>query len=199
MPWRRHGRTLPLFAPHFLFQSPFNFSLSAFGPGVAFFLEWFELLIAFFFLTFISVRLLLRHWVCVSQTLSFSSLDRCNRALSVIHLPIVPEKIELPEIAMQVFAADVVIDADETKPLHSEPRSPACSWCIRIILEPRPVSPFLLFDSEIVRDREYVGNALRLRFRNLFIHLSSNHSFQRNVAIVYDNMDRRHSAKSVLV
>ena len=33
------------------FQLPLSFNLSAFGPGVAFFLEWFELLTAFFLLT----------------------------------------------------------------------------------------------------------------------------------------------------
>jgi hypothetical protein len=33
------------------FQFPLSFNLSALGPGVAFFLEWFELLTAFFLLT----------------------------------------------------------------------------------------------------------------------------------------------------
>jgi hypothetical protein len=41
------------------FQSPWSFSLSALGPGVAFFLEWFELVATFFLLTLLSVRLLL--------------------------------------------------------------------------------------------------------------------------------------------
>ena len=91
-----------------------SFNLSAFGPGVAFFLEWFELLTAFLFFTFLSVRLLLRHSVCVPQTSSLGPLDRGNSAFAIIHLPIVPEEIELPQITVQVFAADVVIDADES-------------------------------------------------------------------------------------
>jgi hypothetical protein len=35
---------------HEVFQLPLSFNLSAFGPGVALFLEWFELSTAFFFL-----------------------------------------------------------------------------------------------------------------------------------------------------
>jgi hypothetical protein len=52
------------------FQFPLSFSLSAFGPGVAFFLEWFELFTAFFFLN--SPRVLpLRFWVLIPEPLSF--------------------------------------------------------------------------------------------------------------------------------
>lgn len=46
------------------FQFPLSFNLSAFGPGVDFFLEWFELLTAFFLLTIFNI-LSLRKWVFV--------------------------------------------------------------------------------------------------------------------------------------
>jgi hypothetical protein len=93
---------------------PFSFSRSALGPGVALFLEWFELFTAFFFL-FTSLNILsLRNWVFVHQPFSLGCFHGKNGAFAVIQLPIVPEKIELPKIAMQVFAADVVIDTDET-------------------------------------------------------------------------------------
>jgi hypothetical protein len=97
------------------FQFPLSFNLSAFGPGVAFFLEWFELLTAFFLLTSLNI-LPLRNWVFVHQSLSFGCFHGKDGAFAIIQLPIVPEEIELPEIAMQIFAADVVIDADETAP-----------------------------------------------------------------------------------
>ena len=85
---------------------PFSSNLSAFGLGLAF-LEWFELFTAFFLLTVLNI-LPLRKWVFVHQTLAFGGLYRCNRALAIIELAIVPEKIELPQIAMQVLPADVV-------------------------------------------------------------------------------------------
>jgi hypothetical protein len=94
-------------------QLPFSFSLSALGPGVAFFLEWFELFTALFLFTSLNI-LSLRKWVSVHQPLSLGCFHGKNGAFAIVQLPIVPEEIELPEIAMQVFAADVVIDADET-------------------------------------------------------------------------------------
>lgn len=92
---------------------PLSFNPSAFGPGVAFFLEWFELLTPFFLLTVLNIRSL-RNWIFVHQALSLCRFDYRDGAFSVIHLPIVPKKIELPKIPMQIFAADVVVDADET-------------------------------------------------------------------------------------
>lgn len=97
------------------FQSPLSFSLSAFGPGVAFFLEWFELLTAFFFFTSFNI-LPLCNWVFVHQTLSLGCFHGKDGAFAIVQLPIVPEEIELPKIAMQIFAADVVVDADEAAP-----------------------------------------------------------------------------------
>lgn len=47
---------------------------------------------------------------------SFGCFHGENSALAIVQLPIVPEEIELPKIAMQIFAADIVIDADETAP-----------------------------------------------------------------------------------
>jgi hypothetical protein len=52
------------------FQFPLSFNLSAFGPGVPFFLEWFELLTAFFFLNGPRV-FSFRFWVLIPQSLSF--------------------------------------------------------------------------------------------------------------------------------
>ena len=94
---------------------PSSFNLSAFGPGVSFFLEWFELLAAFFFTTTPNIRLL-RNGVFVHQSFAFGCFNRGDSSLAVIHLAIVPEEIDLPQIAMQVLAAHVVIDADETAP-----------------------------------------------------------------------------------
>jgi hypothetical protein len=98
------------------FQFPVSFNLSAFGPGVAFlFLEWFELLTTFFLLTRFNI-LSFRNWVFIHQPFSFCCPNRSDSALAVIHLAIVPKKIELPKIPMQVSAADIVIDADQTAP-----------------------------------------------------------------------------------
>lgn len=82
------------------FQFPLSFNLSAFGPGVPFFLEWFELLTAFFLLTLRSICLLLVKWIFVHEPLSFGCLDCRNGALSIVHLAIVPHEVELPEIAV---------------------------------------------------------------------------------------------------
>src|SRR5437763_2734756 len=97
------------------FQLPFSFNRSAFGPGVAFFLEWFELLTASFLLTILSVRPLCK-WVFVHQSLSLGSLYRADCSLTIIHLAIVPKKIKLPKIAMQIFTADIVISANQPTP-----------------------------------------------------------------------------------
>jgi hypothetical protein len=77
------------------FQLPLSFSRSAFGPGMDFFLEWFELLTAFFLFTSLNI-LSLRNWVFVHQTLSLGCFHRKNGALAIVQLPIVPEEIELP-------------------------------------------------------------------------------------------------------
>ena len=45
-------------------QFPLSFNLSGFGPGVAFFLEWFELLTDFFLLTSLNI-LPLCNWVSI--------------------------------------------------------------------------------------------------------------------------------------
>ncbi len=81
------------------FQLPLSFNRSAFGPGVAFFLEWFELLTAFFFLTIFTI-LSLGNWVFIHQAFGFRLPNCSDGALTIIHLAIVPEKIELPKIAM---------------------------------------------------------------------------------------------------
>jgi hypothetical protein len=60
-----------------------------------FFLEWFELLTAFFLFTSLNI-LSLRNWVFVHQTLSLGCFHRKNGALAIVQLPIVPEEIELP-------------------------------------------------------------------------------------------------------
>jgi hypothetical protein len=52
------------------FQFPASLSLSAFGPGVAFFLEWFELFTAFFFLNCPRI-FALRFWVLIPEPHSF--------------------------------------------------------------------------------------------------------------------------------
>src|SRR5581483_3269371 len=75
------------------FQLPVSFKRSAFGPGVAFFLEWLKLLAAFFLLTNFA---LLRQWFRVHQALSFCALYHGNRAFSIVHFAIVPQEIKLP-------------------------------------------------------------------------------------------------------
>ena len=52
-------------------------------------------------------------WRLVHKPLSFRLSDRQHRALAIIHLASVPQEIVLPEIPMQVFAADVVIDTHD--------------------------------------------------------------------------------------
>jgi hypothetical protein len=89
-----------------------SFSRSALGPGAAFFLEWLELLTAFFLLTSLNI-LSLRNWVFVHQPLSLGCFHGKDGAFAIVELPIVPEEIELPEIAMQIFSADVVINTDQ--------------------------------------------------------------------------------------
>lgn len=87
---------------------PLSFNRSALGSGAAFFLEWFELFTAFFLFTSLNI-LWLRNWVFVHQTLSLGCFHSKNGAFAIVQLPIVPKKIDLPEIAMQIFAADIVI------------------------------------------------------------------------------------------
>jgi hypothetical protein len=84
------------------------------GPGLRFFLEWFKLLIAFFLLTNSSV-LLCSEWVFVHQTFSFRSLDSEDGALTIVKVAVIPQEIELPQIAVQILAADVVVDSDEPR------------------------------------------------------------------------------------
>ena len=74
-------------------QLPFSFSRSALGPGVAFFLEWFELFTAFFLFTSLNI-LSLGKWVFVHQSLSFGCFHGKNGALAIVQRPIVPEKID---------------------------------------------------------------------------------------------------------
>jgi hypothetical protein len=50
----------------------------------------------------------------MDQTFSFCGLYDCNITLAIAHASIVPHEVKLPEIAMQVFAANVVVDANET-------------------------------------------------------------------------------------
>lgn len=55
-----------------------------------------------------SVLSLLLKWLLVHQAHAFGGFDSGNSALAIIHLAIVPHEIKLPEIAVQVLAADVV-------------------------------------------------------------------------------------------
>ena len=75
------------------FQLPLSFNLSAFGPGVAFFLEWFELFTAFFLFTSLNI-LSLRNWVFVHQSFSLGCFHGKNGAFAIVQRPIVPEKID---------------------------------------------------------------------------------------------------------
>ena len=94
------------------FQLPFSFNRSAFGPGLAFVLEWLKLSVVLLLLTISSVLALLLKWLLVHEALTFCGLYHSSRALSIVKLAIVPQKIKLPKIAMQVLSADVVIDAN---------------------------------------------------------------------------------------
>jgi len=63
-------------------------------------------------LLFVSEPFLVRR-LLIHEPLSFRCLHCQNGALSVVHLAIVPQKIEVPQIAMQVFLTDVVVDASD--------------------------------------------------------------------------------------
>jgi hypothetical protein len=56
---------------------------------------------------------LVRGWLSVHHALAFGCFDCQNRALSVIQLPSIPEKIRLPQVAMEIFGADIVVDAND--------------------------------------------------------------------------------------
>ena len=60
-------------------------------------------------------RRLLKRSGCrpVHHPLALCGLDRQHGALSVIQFTPIPEKIELPKIAVEIFLADVVVDADD--------------------------------------------------------------------------------------
>jgi hypothetical protein len=75
------------------------------GAGVAFFLEWFEVFSAFLLLTSLNM-LSLRNWVFVHQALSLGCFHGKDSAFAIVRLPIIPEEMELPEVTMQIFAAD---------------------------------------------------------------------------------------------
>ena len=86
-----------------LFQSPLIFNRSGSGPrgtGVVFFA----------FLRMIWGRV-------VGQTLSFRRFDCQHCSLTVIQFATIPEEIKLPEIPVQIFLADIVVDADDA-PLY---------------------------------------------------------------------------------
>jgi len=87
-------------------QLPFSFSRSALGPGVAFFLEWFELFSAFFL--FISFG----KGVFVHQPLPLGRFHGEDCAFTIVQLPIMPKKSRTARDsdAMQIFSADIVID-----------------------------------------------------------------------------------------
>ena len=65
------------------FQLLFSLSRSALGPGVTFFLEWFELFTAFFLLTSLNI-LSLRKWVFVHQSLSLCRFHSKDRAFAIV-------------------------------------------------------------------------------------------------------------------
>jgi len=71
------------------FQSPLSFNLSALGPGVAFFLEWFELFATFFLFTSFNI-LSLRKWVLVHQSLTLGCFHSKNGTFTIVQLPMVP-------------------------------------------------------------------------------------------------------------
>ncbi len=87
-------------------QLPFSFSRSAWGPGVAFFLEWFELFSVFFL--FISFG----KGVFVRQPLPLGRFHGEDCAFTIVQLPIMPKKSRTARDsdAMQIFSADIVID-----------------------------------------------------------------------------------------
>src|SRR5438309_2535824 len=53
------------------------------------------------------------------------------------------------------------------------------------------VSASLFLDAEIIGHRENIGNAFGLHLGNLLVHLTSDHTFQRDVTIIDDDVDRR--------
>ena len=81
------------------FQSPSIFNRSGLGPR--------------FSGAFFAVLGMRHDRRFVHEPLSFRRLDRQHSALSVIQLTPIPDEIELPEIAVQVFTANVVIHAND--------------------------------------------------------------------------------------
>jgi hypothetical protein len=59
------------------------------------------------------------------------------------------------------------------------------------------VSASLFLDAEIIGHRENIGNAFGLHLGNLFVHLTSDHTFQCDVTILDDDVDRRDCAQCI--
>src|SRR5579871_1195524 len=53
------------------------------------------------------------------------------------------------------------------------------------------------FNAEIIRYREDVGNAIGAHVNQVLVTLICDHSFQGHLAILYDDVDRRQSAKAI--
>ena len=49
----------------------------------------------------------------IHKPLSFGQLHRYRRAFAIIHLASVPQKVELPQVAVQVFLAHAVVDSHD--------------------------------------------------------------------------------------
>ncbi len=81
-----------------------------------------------------------------------AAVNASNRALAIVQLAIVPQKIELPQIPMQIFAADVVVDAHDPA-LH---KRMAALRCVRVNVA---ASIFFRSMGNTYRDRKFRADA----------------------------------------
>ncbi len=88
------------------FQLPSILRISGLGPGVS---------LGFGFCRFVATLFALRcDWRSVHKALSFGSLDRSLDAFAVVQLAIVPNEVELPDVAMQILPTNVMVDTHDS-------------------------------------------------------------------------------------
>lgn len=99
---------------------------------------------------------LLCGWRTIHEPPSLCHPDYGSGALAVVHLAEIPEKIEVPQIAMQIFLADVVVDSRNTALQNRE-----CALCrvgvnVAAHILPRSVCNSVMTASEFLAD-SHVG------------------------------------------
>ena len=92
-------------------QFPSSFNLRGFGPN---FCAASVLFVSRFVVVILRSVPLACKWRAIDQSLSFCRFDAHDGALTIVKLAVVPHKVEPPQVPMQVFPADVVVDAHES-------------------------------------------------------------------------------------